>query len=309
MLINTQRPSISMPSTRARCPKCDRCFRRLDTHLPVSATCRDVQGRRGCLPAPPSRSVSSTSHSNSTASCSNSSVTLHGNLNSTVTTTAVATTTVATTPQDRSTLPALHFNDSLRLPRSPEEWEEADHLLCSVTASVLQASTAEEKNSCLCAGIYDILAVRFGTRATPRPQIPARSNLKQHDRALKEVTRLKNEARRAFRSAKREGASTDAIQSLATNFLSLLRQHSRLSRESSLRLRQKEARVVRKECHRNFWKFAKNLLDKGSTAHIYPAFSACTAHSFFSEVYKSTPHQFHSPSSLPHAPPPTAPWI
>ena len=121
-----------------RCPKCDRCFQRLDTHLRVSATCRDVQGRRVCLPAPPSRSVSaiSTSHSNSTASCLNSSVTLHGNLNSTVTTTAVATT--LETPQDRSTLPALHFNHPLRLPRSPEEWEEADHLLSSVTTSVHQ---------------------------------------------------------------------------------------------------------------------------------------------------------------------------
>ena len=253
MLYNKQRPSVSMPPTRARCPKCGRLFRRLDTHLRVSATCRDVQGRPECLPAPPSKSmntISSITNSNSTASCSNPSVTLNENLNSTVTTTAVATTNWTTTleaPQDCSTPPAPHFNHSLSLPRSPEEWEEADHLLSSVTTSVLQASTAEKKKSCLCAGIYNILAVRFGTRAPPRHRNPAHSNLKQHDRALKEVTRLKNEARRALRSAKREGVSADAIQSLAANFLSLLRQHSRLRRESSQRLREKEARVVRKE--------------------------------------------------------------
>ena len=78
-----------MPSTRARCLKCGQLFRRLDTHLRVSATCRDIQGRTECLPAPPSKSmntISSTANSNSTASCS-----LNGNLNSMATTTAVAT--------------------------------------------------------------------------------------------------------------------------------------------------------------------------------------------------------------------------
>ena len=191
-----------------------------------------------------------------------------------------------------------HFNP-LRLPKSPEEWEEADHLLSSATSSVFQASMAEEKNNCLCAGIYNILSSRFGTRAPPWPQKPS---IRQHDRVLKEVTRLKNQARSVLRKAKREGASDDVTQPLAANFLSLLRRHSQLCRDSSIRLREKEAKVAREECSRNFWKFAKNLLGKGCTAQTSPAFTASTAHSFFSEVYQSSPRLFSSPSWMPSAP-------
>ena len=143
----------------------------------------------------------------------------------------------------------------------------------------------------MCAGIYSIISYRFGIRAPPQPQKPS---IRQHDRALKEVTQLKNKARRALRKAKREGTSDDVIQPLAANFLSLLRRHSQLCRESSSRLRHKEAKVAREECNRHFWRFAKNLLGKGCMA-----FTASTAHSFFSDVYQSTTHQFSSPSSAP----------
>ena len=59
---------------------------------------------------------------------------------------------------------------SLKLPKSPEEWAEADHLPSAVTSLVLQATTAEEKNICLCNGIYEVLASRFGTQPPPCPQ-------------------------------------------------------------------------------------------------------------------------------------------
>ena len=110
--------------------------------------------------------------------------------------------------------------------------------------------------------LYNTLAFRFGTRVPTRPQKP---KIVQHDRALKEVTRLKNEARRALRKAKREGASGDVIQPLAANFLSLLRRHSQLCRDSSIRLREKEVKAAREECNNHFWKFAKDLLGKGCT--------------------------------------------
>ena len=133
--------------------------------------------------------------------------------------------------------PSLLFKLPLKLPRSPEEWEEADRLLSSVTVSVLQASTAEEKNSCLCAGIYDVLSSQFGTRAPPKSKHNlTKSTLRQHDRALKEVTRRKNKVRRALHRARREGESENAIRPLAARFLSLLRQHSQLSRKSSTKL-------------------------------------------------------------------------
>ena len=64
------------------------------------------------------------------------------------------------------------------------------------------------------------------------------------------------------------------------------------------------SRVVREECHRNFWCFTKKLLDGGSTCQTSPEFSASTAHSFFSNVYQSAPHQFQTPSWMPSASPP-----
>ena len=265
------------PCARGVCSSCGRHFKRLDTHLRVSATCRVVasgEQRReevsSTTPAPASLSMNS----------------------------------INQTPVATDIVPSHHFKHPLRLPRSPEEWEEADQLLSSVALSVLQAISAEDKNTCLCAGVYDILAARFGTRAPSRSQNQSKSKLKQHNRALKEVTRLKNEARQAFRKAKREGASGSTIQLLAAKFLSLLRQHSRLSRDSSRRLQHKEAGVVREECHRNFWSFTKKLLDGGSTCQTSPEFSASTAHSFFSNVYQSAPHQFQTPSWMPSASPP-----
>jgi len=40
-----------------RCPKCHKCFLRLDTHLRRSTSCRDVEGEEGLVTAVPSQSV------------------------------------------------------------------------------------------------------------------------------------------------------------------------------------------------------------------------------------------------------------
>ena len=199
------------------------------------------------------------------------------------------------------------FKRPLRLPTSTEEWAEADHLL---SASVLQAPTAEEKNLCLCSAVYDVMADRFETRSAPctrRQQSQPR--VKQHDRALKKVTQLKNEARQALHKAKRQGDSTSSIHTLAANFLSLLRTHSHLKRKSSQRLRHQEAKVVREDCHRDFWGFAKRLLGEGATTQTTPTFSASSAHSFFSEVYNSSPHHFTVPPWMPVPPPPGSGYV
>ena len=157
-------------------------------------------------------------------------------------------------PQD-----AHVFKCQLNLPRSVEEWEEADNLLYAVTHSVLQAITAEEKTSCLCTGVYELLSQRFGTRALPRPRKQMQLRLRQHDRALKKVTQLKNDARRALRRAKKQGESAPIVQSLAANFLYLLRTHSRLKRDSSHRLQHMEAKIARNECNQDFWRYAKGF--------------------------------------------------
>ena len=142
------------------------------------------------------------------------------------------------------------------------------------------------------------MSTSFGTR--PPPHTPKRpSPLKQHDRALKEVTRLKNEARQALRRARRQCESASNLKSLSGRFLSLLRDHSRLKRQSSRRLQYKETTAARKACHRNFWRYTKDLLDGGLTSQATPEFSANIAHAFFTEVYKCDPHHFETPSWMP----------
>ena len=264
------RPARSRPA-RGSCPKCGRHFKRLDTHLRVSATCREVVD-----PAPTTTSPALPTMN-------------------TIPSTTAPTADVATS--------AHHFKQPLRLPKTAEEWDEANTILSVVTSATLQAISAEEKSTCLCAGIYDLMASRFGARPF-KSQHPKRSRVKQHDRALKKVTQLKNEVRWALRRAWKCDESVSTIQPLAAKFLSLLRDHSRLKRASARRLHQKDAKIGREECHRNFWRYAKGLLDGKATSQTTPEFSATTAHTFFSDVYKSAPHQFQTPPWMPAPPPP-----
>ena len=289
----------NMATTRGRSQKCGRSFKCLDTHLWVSATCRDVQDQQSAPPSSSMNTIFPTANSNSATSHSNCSTTQPRNLNSSHETSAVST-AYRTANQVPSTLP--HSKQSLRLPKSPEEWDEANLLLSVITPSVLQATTIEEKNNILTNGIYDIMAGRYGTRNPPRPKKRPR----QHDRTLRRVTRLKNEARQALRRVRRQEESVSTIQSLSGNFLSLLREHSKLKRKSSRRLQDKEASIVREECHHNFWRYAKCLLDGDTTSQSTPNFSARAAYSFFSEVYMSSPHQFETPSWMSSPPSPVS---
>ena len=222
-------------------------------------------------------SIFSTSNSNSAAS----------NLNSVTThcASAVATPQRKILHQYNIPVSALPFKQSLRLPKSPEEWDEANILLSAITPSVIRATTVEEMNTILCDGIYNIISSRFGSQPLLRSKT-RKPKPKQHDRALKEVTRLKNETRWALRKARREGESVSTVQSLSGKFLSLLRHHSRFKRESSRRCQAKEASAAREDCHRNFWRYAKGLLDGNTTSQTSPKFSASAAHSYFSEVYE-----------------------
>jgi len=197
------------------------------------------------------------------------------------------------------------FRQPLRLPKTTEEWDEANLLLqAEVVPAVLQASSSEEKDSILTTRTYEVLANHFGVRPPSKAQGRVQRKLKQHERALKKVTTLKNEARQALHRARREGECMTMVQRLTANFLSLLRTHSRLKRASANRLQLNKKRLARDECHRNFWHYAKKLLDNCGDEEVSPLFSATTAESFFREVYHSNPHLFEKPSWMPTPAPP-----
>jgi len=62
--------------------------------------------------------------------------------------------------------------------------------------------------------------------------------------------------------------------------------------------------MVREKCHRDFWRYAHQLLDGREASKISPEFSASSAHSFFSDAYQSSPHHFDMPPWMSAPPPP-----
>ena len=143
-------------NSRGRCLKCVCLFQRLDTHLRVSASCRQIE---------------STANDYSARDTPRQAM---NRIESEAISRALSTTNY----------------EFLKLPKTSEEWAEADYLLESeVVPAVLQAISAEDKNSILCNRSYNVLANRFGTRPLPRVQRKRHSKLKQHNRALQKVTK------------------------------------------------------------------------------------------------------------------------
>ena len=91
---------------------------------------------------------------------------------------------------------------------------------------VLRESTPESKNIVLSEGIYSSFAQKYGTR---NPRISKQQKKRErHERALKKVKQLKNEARKEFRRAKEQGLQFKSIQMFAHTFFKLVREHSHL---------------------------------------------------------------------------------
>ena len=192
---------------RVQCPKCNRFFRRLDTHLRVSAVCRDpvalaaasgepapAMGETG--PGPAATAVLSGPDSN---------------------------------PASRTTPSAQQLQrvPPLKLPKTTDEWVEANQLLTQVLPAVVRCSSVEDKSRVLGELTYSLLRERFGCRPLPRARKRRQGQERQHNRALKKVTILKNEARQALRQAKRSNREEEEIRSRCGKFLSLLREYSR----------------------------------------------------------------------------------
>ena len=167
----------------------------------------------------------------------------------------------------------------LKLPSSQKDWLQADTFGDQLVPQCLSASSPDEKNRILIDGIYDYLAQKYGTKKQNRLKCQRRRE--KHDRALKTVKRLKNEARREFQKAKKDGLSPENIQPLARKFFDLVREHSRVKRSSITTQQRANSQKVRHHCYRHFWKFAKELQDDKSSSQVVPSFTEAQASSYF----------------------------
>ncbi len=128
--------------SRQRCPKCHKCFLRLDTHLKRSATCRS-------LVEAPIASSSAPSHPEPGPDLD-----ICPDLSHIPTVLPGASPGTCTPPPGLT--PSSHKTKAtLKLPSSKEDWQKANvYLKENVVPRVLQACSVEEKNSILADGIY-----------------------------------------------------------------------------------------------------------------------------------------------------------
>ena len=90
------------------------------------------------------------------------------------------------------------------LPKTTEEWSQANEMLKQlVVPTVMVETDLEKKNETLCGGVYSVFASSFGTKPNCS-KASAKSNHKQHNRELKRLRKQKLSAQRALKAAQRE---------------------------------------------------------------------------------------------------------
>ena len=156
---------------KAKCPKCNRSFARLDTHLKRSATCREIATQPSCA------STSETIISNSFQSQNSTENAIfftpqNSNLSAAMSAASVGlpltTGTCHTDPQIRQ---------HLKLPNTAEGWEEANtHFEKVLVPAVMAAASPKEKNRILVEGVYMYFATTQGTKKikVPRKRLKGR---------------------------------------------------------------------------------------------------------------------------------------
>ena len=192
-----------------------------------------------------------------------------------------------------------NFLPRLRLPPASDVkmWSDVnDWVQSAVVPNVLEAVGVESKYQVIRERLYYGLKSRFGChRSSTRKRKRKPANNQAQLDALRST---KNEVRRKFRQAKRQGASLAELTSFARQFHQLIRRHSKLKAVMNKRDLKSSARNANKRCSTNFWKFSKDLFsDDSDTSNVLPQFSADEAYTFFQSTY--------SKQSLP--PPPVLP--
>ena len=210
-------------------------------------------------------------------------------------------------PQEAGASPPPPELRPFRCPKSEQDWAEADQYLASeVVPAVFATPTLEGKNHVLCSGIYHFFTTNYGSHSL---RGRAKKSRKKSGTSLHDLKQQRNKLRSELRHAKRRGDDAEAISAVAVKFHQLIRQYSRVSRAERQSTHYLTALKQRRECARRFHSFAKEVLDgDGARGEIEPTFDADTAHNFFQEVYSSEPREFQQPQWLPTTLPPVHPF-
>ena len=188
---------------------------------------------------------------------------------------------------------------TLMLPASHEENKADTYFRENLVPDVVEAPSAEVKNDLLTRGIYEYFAEQCGTREQQHKNISQQKH-KRHERALKKVTELKKRAKKEFREAKGKGFPQEEIRSIARNFFDLVCQQNKLKKQSNQTAQRNRAKRERQRFHKNFWKFAGEVLDDNQASRVPPKFSGEQAHEYFSSTYNPHPMSTELHHGCPH---------
>ena len=280
---------------REKCPKCEKLFDRLDTHLRNSATCRS-------LPQTPSSELREHADQPTGPEASGLSTYVQSNSND--------TSRSDSCPKTVELLPAL------TLPKDAGEWEEADaYFRDHLTPRVCREGSVEGMNDVLCNGIYEYFACRsqntIPTHRHPNQhnQHPPKARGKQHQRTLKALKEEKKQTKKQLRALRRDGTQPEQVRALARSFHSLVQRYSKLSREAHQAEKKRNRQSERRACHKNFWQYARSVLDEDGHTSIPPAFTRETAESHYKSTYGATAKSFSQPTWMPSVPTPSVPFV
>ena len=253
------------------CPKCNRKFLRLDTHMKSNPYCKTMQDQTNGTQTGPGLEPDSDFQPEIQESGSDPILSNSTNL-------------------------------SFNLPTTKDEWIEADeHFMEHLRPKVDSAQSVEQKNDILAGGIYSYFSEKYGTRQQPQ----TKSKHQKHQKALKKVTSLKNQARKDYRRARSAGFPPHENLALARNFYTLIRQHNSIKKKSQRDSDFLKAKHARQCCYKNFWTFAKNLLDDEEATKVTPQSTEESARQFFSSTYRSRNRFFDKPAWMHTPKPPT----
>lgn len=273
---------------KQKCHKCGKMFKRLDTHLKNSASCKDTGDM-----------ISQYRHNK------------HSGLSDIARYPDPSPATIETAPssnnQPKDTSPPT-FKPALIYPTTNNEWKNADcSLKLTVVPDVLNERSLETKCSILVEGIYKYFSSFHGTLNTSKGK-KRKATHTPHNRSLKHYRSQKNEVRRDFRSAKKQNFPQEKVKELARKYHQLVRQHSKAKRQQVASKVGNDTKRQRKACQDNPWKFAKRLFSEKDHTSITPTFSPELATEFFEKNYSSTPLSFTRPQWLPVPPSPSTPF-
>ena len=192
-------------------------------------------------------------------------------------------------------------------PQSPREWTQMDEYLSEhVLPVVLQADNVEDMNTLLSRGIQQYLTTNYPARSQ-RTSGKSSYVRQTHQRALKAARDKKRAVKKQLRALRRKNDDLEEVRALATRFHQLVRRHCKLVREEKRKERTRTMQQQRRQCHRNFWRFANELFNDDRSSYVEPAFDADVAEDFFTKSYKSRPATFERPTWMKPPQPPTTP--